>query len=95
MQKNFSMSFTAKKRKNNRLENKKKQQQQQKQKNQEEDLRQKKKFQSQNLMRAEKRQTKTRVDTTGLSIDDVKKLDNLSFRRTCVIWKRKKTIKFE
>ena len=37
----------------------------------------KKKVQSQKSMRAKRRQTKTRVEKTGLSIDDVKKLDNL------------------
>ena len=73
MQKKFSMSFTAKKRKNNRLENKRNSNKN----NQEEDLRQKKKVQSQKSMRAKRRQTKTRVEKTGLSIDDVKKLDNL------------------
>ena len=72
MQKKFSMSFTAKKRKSNRLENKRNSN-----KNQEEDLRQKKKVQSQKSMRAKRRQSKTRVEKTGLSIDDVKKLDNL------------------
>ena len=45
--------------------------------NQEEDLRQKKKVQSQKSMRAKRRQSKRRVEKTGLSIDDVKKLDNL------------------
>ena len=45
--------------------------------NQEEDLKQKKKVQSQKSKRAKRRQTKTRVEKTGLSIDDVKKLDNL------------------
>ena len=73
MQKKFSMSFTAKKRKSNRLENKRNSNKN----NQEEDLRQKKKVQSQKSMRAKRRQTKTRVEKTGLSIDDVKKLDNL------------------
>ena len=73
MQKKFSMSFTAKKRKNNRLENKRNNNKN----NQEEDLRQKKKVQSQKSMRAKRRQTKTRVEKTGLSMDDVKKLDNL------------------
>ena len=32
-------------------------------------------------MRAKRRQTKTRVEKTGLSIDDVKKLDNLYLKR--------------
>ena len=73
MQKKFSMSFTAKKRKNNRLENKRNSNKN----NQEEDLRQKKKVQSQKSMRAKTRQTKARVEKTGLSTDDVKKLDNL------------------
>ena len=45
--------------------------------NQEKDLRQKRTIQSQKSMRAERRQTKTRGKETGLSIDDVKKLDNL------------------
>ena len=37
----------------------------------------KEKVQSQKSLRAKRRQTKTRVENTGLSIDDVKKLDNL------------------
>ena len=53
--KKFSMSFTAKKRKSNRLENKRNSNKN----NQEEDLRQKKKVQSQKLMRAKRRQTNT------------------------------------
>ena len=69
MQKMFSMSFTAKKRKNNRLEKNRNS-------NQEEDLT-RKKVQNQKLTRAKRRQTKTREEKTGLSIDDVKKLDNL------------------
>ena len=73
MQKKFAMNFTAKKRKSNRLENKRNSNKN----NQEEDLRQKKKVHSQKSMRAKRRQTKTRVEKTGLSIDDVKKLDNL------------------
>ena len=69
------MSFTAKKRKSNRLENKRNSSSNKN--NQEEDLKQKKKVQSQKSKRAKRRQTKTRVENTGLSIDDVKKLDNL------------------
>ena len=75
MQKKFSMSFTAKKSKSNRLENKRNSSSNKI--NLEEDLKQKKKVQSQESTRAKKRQTKTRVEKTGLSIDDVKKLDNL------------------
>ena len=75
MQKKFSMSFTAKKRKSNRLENKRNSSSNKN--NQEEDLKQKKKVRSQKSKRAKRRQTKTRVEKTGLSIDDVKKLDNL------------------
>ena len=73
--KKFSMSFTAKKRKNNRLENKRNSSSNKN--NQEEDLKRKKKVQSQKSTRAKRRQTKTRVEKTGISIDDVKKLDNL------------------
>ena len=76
MQKKFSMNFTAKKRKSNRLENKR----DSNKNNQEEDLRQKKKLQSQKLMRAKRRQTKTRLEKAGLSIEDVKKLDNLCLK---------------
>ena len=70
--KKFSMIFTAKKRKSNRLKNKR--YSSSNKNNQEEDLKQKKKVQSQKSTRAKKRQTKTRVEKTGLSIDDVKKL---------------------
>ena len=69
------MSFTAKQRKSNRLENKRSSNSNKN--NQEEDLKQKKKTQNQKSMRAKRRQTKTRVEKTGLSIDDVKKIDNL------------------
>ena len=69
------MSFTAKQRKSNQLENKISSSSNKN--NQEEDLKQKKRTQNQKSMRAKRRQTKTRVEKTGLSIDDVKKLDNL------------------
>ena len=69
------MSFTAKRRKSNRLENKRNSSSNKN--NQEEDLKQKKKVHSQKSKRAKRRQTKARVEKTGLSIDDVKKLDNL------------------
>ena len=75
MQKKFSMSLTAKKKKSNRLENTKNCSSNKN--NQEEDLIQKKKVQSQKSMRAKRRQTKTRVEKPGLSIDDMKKLENL------------------
>ena len=75
MQKKFSMNFTAKKKKSNRLENKRNSSSNKN--NQPEDLKQKRKLQNQKLMRAEARQMKTRVEKTGLSKDDVKKLDNL------------------
>ena len=74
MQKKYSMSFTAKQRKSNQLENKSSSSNKN---NQEEDLKQKKRTQNQKSMRAKRRQTKSRVEKTGLSIDDVKKLDNL------------------
>ena len=72
------MSFTATK-KNNQLENKKTAAN-----NQEEDLRQKKKFQSQKSTREKRRQKKTRVEKTGLSIADVRRLDNLYLRGTAI-----------
>ena len=53
----------------------KKQQQQQKQPRGGSET--KEKTQNQKSMRAKRRQTKTRVEKTGLSIDDVKKFDNL------------------
>ena len=54
---------------------KQKQQQQQKQSRGRSET--KEKVQNQKSTRAKRRQTKTRVEKTGLSIDDVKKLDNL------------------
>ena len=75
MQIKFSVSFTAKKKTSNRLENKRNSSSNKN--NQEEDLKQKKKRKTKKSVRAKTRQMKTRVENTGLSIDDVKKLDNL------------------
>ena len=73
--KKFWMSFTAKRRKkNNRLKNK---ENNSSKNNEEEDLGQKKKTQNRKLMGAKRRQIKRRVEQTGISTDDVKKLDNL------------------
>ena len=78
------MFFTAKKKKNNRLENQKNHNNKNNNNNKnnpEEDLRQTKRKQNQKSMRAKRRETKTRVEKTGFSIDDVKKLDNLYLRQ--------------
>ena len=85
--KKYSMSFTAKQRKSNRLENKSSSSNKN---NQEEDLKQKKRTQNQKSMRAKRRQTKTRVEKTGLSIDDVKKLDNLYLKGPASFGKAKR-----
>ena len=69
------MSFTAKQRKSNQLENKINSSSNKN--NPEEDLKQLKKTHNQKSMRAKRRQTKIRVEKTGLSIDYVMKLDNL------------------
>ena len=89
VQKMFSMSFTEKK-KNNRLENKKTAASTAKITKSEIRKKDKTKIRWQQ----QKRQTKTRIEKTGFSIDDVKNLDNLYLKgpasfgnaKDCKIW---------
>ena len=90
MQREMSMTSTAKK--NNRFKNKKNSSSNNNKNNQEKDLRQKKKVQSQKPMRVKKRQTKIQVEQvekTGLSVDEVKKLDNLYLKGLALFGNKK------